>query len=79
MPSRDALAGIPTTGTHSIRAHVGSFPLGEGAALTGGTVDMVANLLPNANPGLTPVTAGVYIGDGLLPVPPALAAKIRLC
>ena len=77
MPSRDTLAGIPTTGTHSIGAHVWSFPLGEGLTLTRGTVDTVANLLPNANPGLTPVTAGVYISDGLLPVPPALAAKIR--
>ena len=39
-------------------------------------MDTVANLLPNASPRLTPVTAEVYISDGLPPIPPALAAKI---
>ena len=37
----------------------------------------MANLLPHANPSLLRASNGVYVGDGLPPVPSKLAAKIR--
>lgn len=37
----------------------------------------LANLLPGANASLIPPTNGVYIGDGLVPVPAKLATKIQ--
>ena len=83
MPSLEALAEIPTVGTQPIGVHAGSGPRSDNRPLTGGAGDTalpaatIANLLPSANPGLSPATAGVYIGEGLAPIPPALAAKIR--
>ena len=37
----------------------------------------MANLLPQANSGLSTGSQGVYVGEGLPPVPTKLTAKIK--
>ena len=87
MPTGDALEEIPRIdGTTAIAAE-GTPP--KPNSLIGGTKPMskvlagasiaakLANLLPSANAELAPVSEGVYVGDGLPPVPTKLAAKIR--
>ena len=39
--------------------------------------DLMANLLPQATLGLATGSQGVYVGEGLPPVPTKLAAKIK--
>ena len=39
--------------------------------------EALVNLLPWAGPGLKPHAGGVYVGEGLLPVPTKLADRIR--
>ena len=46
-------------------------PTGESASA------LMANLLPQANTGLASIPQGVYVGEGLPPVPAKVAAKIR--
>ena len=71
LPSGDALAAIPRVD--------GRPPRGIGAdRASDAPVSMViGNLLPQANTTLTLPSEGVYVGDGLPPVPPKLATKIR--
>ena len=71
LPSGDALAAIPRVD--------GRPPRGIGADIASDApVSMViGNLLPQANATLTLPSEGVYVGDGLPPVPPKLAKKIR--
>ena len=38
---------------------------------------LMANLLPQANSGLSTGSQGVYVGEGLPPVPTKLTAKIK--
>ena len=81
MPSTEALSHIPridgaTAGdiippndAPGVRA-INQNTSGAGAAAK------LANLLPSANPALRAMSGGVYVGDGLPPVPGKLAAKI---
>ena len=87
MPTRDALEEIPQIDGTTATAAKGAPP--KSNSLIRGTKAMskvpaevsiaakLANLLPSANAELTPVSEGVYVGDGLPPVPAKLAAKIR--
>jgi hypothetical protein len=43
----------------------------------GHSADLVTNLLPTANDSLTVMAEGVYVGEGVPPVPAKLASKIR--
>ena len=77
MPSVKSLAGIPIIADEpscDIPPTGGdgnpSIPTGISVAAS------VANLLPTANAGLTPLK-GVYASDGLVPVPVKLAMRIR--
>ena len=87
MPTRDALEEISRVGGTTATAAVDATP--KFSSLVGGTKAMskvpagvsvaaeLANLLPSANAELTQVSEGVYVGDGLPPVPAKLAAKIQ--
>ena len=87
MPTGDALEEIPRVGGTTATAAGDATP--KLSSLVGGTKAMskvpagvsvaakLANLLPSANAELAPVSEGVYVGDGLPPVPAKLAAKIR--
>lgn len=68
LPHGDALAAIPRV-DESPREPDGDHDTDVSAALK--------NLLPLANSALTRPSQGVYLGDGLPPVPAKLAAKIR--
>ena len=46
-------------------------PLGESVAA------LMANMLPQANTGLNTLTQGVYVWEGLPPVPTKVAVKIQ--
>ena len=70
MPLPEALASIPRVDDTAIGAP--SAPTQQMSAAA-----MLANLLPSANPSLQLPTGGVYMGDGIPPVPAKLAAKIR--
>jgi len=58
----------PTAGSTSLDSDVSSLDSMVSATL--------ANLLPHANPSLLQASDGIYVGDGLPPVPSKLAAKI---
>ena len=80
MPAQGSLTGIPVISAPEGTSHRGeSSTAAGGAAIPALTTASLTNLLSNANPSLAPATGGGggYIGDGLPPVPPALAAKIR--
>ena len=69
MPPSDAIASIP---------RVDDVTGGDAASVQeSSTAAMLANLLPLANPSLQLPTGGVYMGEGIPPVPTKLAAKIR--
>ena len=56
------------------------FPCSRGQAHSTSTTDQAAllmNLLPQAGESLLPARDGVYVGDGIPPVPAKLATKIR--
>ena len=72
MPPTGALDGIPTvTDPPGGEGHDTTTPSGVSIAAK------IANLLQGAATGLTQPSKGIYIGDGLPPVPPKLAAKIQ--
>ena len=80
MPTSEALAGItvaidplaPPLGTCENPSNSGEEPSGMGPAAT------MCTLLPAAgNAGPSAPSTGVYIGEGLPPVPLKLAEKIR--
>ncbi len=80
MPSREALEGLPVVegslpaGTKPTEvAWIGSNHVNQMAPAT----QTVTNLLPQANDSLALPSDGVYVGDGLAPVPAKLAARIR--
>ena len=74
MPSSAALAAVPAV---SGSAPTGSDPPGSRAIdLATSASAMVQNLLPSANATLK-LPKGVYVGEGIPPVPAKLAAKIR--
>ena len=87
MPTGDALEEIPRVGGMTATAAGDATP--KPNSLIGGmkatnkvpavvsVAAKLANLLPSANAELAPCSDGVYIGDGLPPVPAKLAAKIR--
>jgi len=75
--------GSPTTTGTSLTATApcspvaGSTSLGGDASSLDSMVSATLANLPHANPSLLRVSDGVYVGDGLPPVPSKLAAKIR--
>ena len=80
MPTAEALAGIPVasnplappSGTHENPSNCGKEPSSMGPATT------MCNLLPAAgNTGASAPSTGIYIGEGIPPVPLKLAEKIR--
>ena len=80
MPTAEALGGIPVatdplappSGTRENPSNSGDEPSSMGLAAT------MCNLLPAAgNVGASAPSTGVYIGEGLPPVPLNLAEKIR--
>ena len=80
MPTAEALAGIPVatdplappSGTRENPSNSGEEPSGMGPGAT------MCNLLPAAgNVGASAPSTGIYIGEGLPPVPLKLAEKIR--
>ncbi len=80
MPSREALEGLPVVegslpaGTKPTEAAwIGSNHVNQMAPAT----QTVTNLLPQANDSLALPSDGVYVGDGLAPVPAKLATRIR--
>jgi len=77
MPSREALEWLPTINGGSFeplaRVHTNFLIAPMGVR----TVNSLTNLLPQAMASLTPALAGVYVGDGLPPVPQKLADKIH--
>ena len=87
MPTGDALEEIPQVSGTTATAAGDATP--KSNSLIGGTKAMskvpagvsvaakLANLLPSANAELAPVSEGVYVGNGLPPVPAKLAAKIQ--
>ena len=87
MPTGDALEEIPRVG--GTTATAAGDATSKPNSLIGGTkatskvpagvsvAAKLANLLPSANAELAPCSDGVYVGDGLPPVPAKLAAKIR--
>ena len=80
MPSREALEGLPTVngGSSGSSEPLASVHTNLLLAPTGArTANSLTNLLPQATASLTPASAGVYVGDGLPPVPQKLADKIR--
>ena len=85
MPSATTLAGIPqiSGGSQEHKAAPATTLTGEGTAPgsssspSGNSVAaLMANLLPQANAGLTSATQGVYVGEGLPPMPAKLAVTI---
>ena len=86
MPPASALGGIPTVlgapseteASEALPQPGGVDTPGSSVSTTGGSVAaLMANLLPQANSGLASGSQGVYVGEGLPPVPTKLAAKIR--
>lgn len=88
MPTGDTLAGIPIADGTAITASAGdSARAGATASTSGGAFGdatlahtIVAAALGRPSAGVGGITApakGVYIGDGLPPVPAKIAAKIR--
>ncbi len=89
MPPPSALAGIPTLPQPmptSIPTGLGLPPVTAVASTVAGTTPtaamasataLVANLLPLSGLGGPPGANGVYIGEGLPPVPAKLAERIR--
>ena len=76
MPAQGSLTGIPVISAPEGTSHRGEpSTAAGGAAIPALTTASLTNLLSNTNPSLA--SAMGYIGDGLPPVPPALAAKIR--
>ena len=88
MPSTEALSHIPridgATGGTSAATGGDIIPPNDAPGIqatnqnTSGAdvAAKLSNLLPSANPGLRAMSGGVYVGDGLPPVPGKLAAKI---
>ena len=86
MPPEPALRGIPTIlsapskGEASVATTLvgGADTPAPNPGATGDSVTaLLTNLLPQANTGLASGVQGVYVGEGLPPVPAKLAAKIR--
>lgn len=81
MPSREALAGIPSinaamSGDTVSPSHEGL--IGGTKVPSGASVSMtLSTLSPSGGAALSPGSEGEYIGDGLPPVPAKVAAKIR--
>ena len=77
MSSREALEGLPTINGDSLeplaRVHTNLLIAPTGVC----TANSLTNLLQQAMASLTPALAGVYVGDGLPPVPQRLADKIN--
>ena len=84
MPSLAALAGLPSLGHSSTQSDPTPSP-GDGTSKgasdtpprTSGSSILITNLLPFVGDSLKISSEGVYIGDGIPPVPDELAAKIR--
>ena len=78
MPPVESLAGIPVIADGP---NLATPPTGgaDGHAIPPGisVAASLANLLPAANESLSLPSNGVYVGDGLVPVPAKLAARIR--
>ena len=55
----------------------GQAPILATSSLGSGESPRLTNLLPFAPPRLSPPTLGVYVGEGLPPVPPKLAERIK--
>ena len=84
MPSLAALAGLPSLEGTSAQSDPTPLPVdgtGKGAPSTplgtSGSSTAITNLLPFAGDSLKIPSEGVYIGDGIPPVPDKLATKIR--
>ena len=85
MPPEISLAAIPQIwqprGGQDDRGHnphgKGGAPGSSGTLARDSVAAMMANLLPQATPGQANVSPGVYVGEGLPPVPMKIAVKIR--
>ena len=86
MPSATALAGIQQIPGGSTEHEATSATTLMGGGTAPGSIStpsgnsvaaLMANLLPQANTGLASASQGVYVGEGLPPVPAKLAAKIH--
>ena len=76
MPPVSALAGIPQIEGVQEEGPRGP-PTSEAVSHGPSVTAMLANLLPLANSSLQQPSEGVYMGDGIPPVPAKLAARIR--
>ena len=76
MPPVSALAGIPQIEGVQEEGPRGP-PTSEAISHGPSVTSMLANLLPLANSSLQQPSEGVYMGDGIPPVPAKLAARIR--
>ena len=79
MPSGGALEGVPVIdGTTSVVPTTAEGSSSSAVALPGASsAALLTNLLPQANTGLEAAPGGIYVGDGLAPVPQKLAERIR--
>jgi len=77
MPDREALEELPRTSTFGDQ-QPGRPTLGVGdPMLSYSSPHLLANLLPLANESLSFSAEGVYVGDGIPPVPAKLARRIE--
>lgn len=78
MPTADALATVPVTSetTASEATHHTTNVL-DGSSSSTNVASTLCNLLPIAGIASQSSGTGIYIGEGLPPVPPKLAEKIR--
>ena len=73
-------SSIPLTSGGTLNSLFGSTvtaSIGAGTSLPSTGVSSLTNILPFTHPSLVPPTVGVYLGEGIPPVPDKLAAKIR--
>ena len=86
MPPLTSLAGIPQISGSPTEARATTAPTLAGGGDAPGSHDtpardsvtaLMANLLPQATAGLATTSQGVYVGEGLPPVPSKVATKIR--
>ena len=76
MPPLSALPSIPQVERIQEEGLHGP-PMSEAVSHDPSITAMLANLLPIANSSLQQPSEGVYMGDGIPPVPVKLAARIR--
>ena len=78
-PPTTLAARIPLTSGGTLGTRLGTLPVPSltSPSSSGDSASAITNLLPMAHYSLHRSTEGVYVGDGIPPVPEKIAAKIR--